>query len=52
MAEKLDQKEIVTTDELAVSNMYVQEALLNLLEKKGIMTRKEIIEEIQRIRKE
>ena len=52
MAEKLDQKEIVTTDELAVSNMYVQEALLNLLERKGIMTRKEIIEEIQRIRKE
>jgi hypothetical protein len=34
MAEKLDQKEIVTNDELAVSNMYVQEALLNLLEKK------------------
>ena len=52
MAEKLDPKEIVTTDELTVSNMYVQEAIVNLLEKKGIMSRKEIIEEIQRIRKE
>jgi len=30
--------------------MYVQEALVNLMEKKGIMTRAEIIEEIQRIR--
>ena len=50
MAEKLDPKEVVTTDELAISNMYVQEAMVNLMEKKGIMTRAEIIEEIQRIR--
>jgi hypothetical protein len=30
--------------------MYVQEAMVNLMEKKGIMTRAEIIEEIKRIR--
>ncbi len=50
MAEKLDPKEVVTTDELAISNMYVQEALVNLLERKGIMTRAEVIDEIMRIR--
>jgi hypothetical protein len=31
--------------------MYVREALMNLLEKKGIITREEVIEEIQRIRR-
>ena len=50
MAEKLDPKEVVTTDELAVSNMYVQEAIINLLERKGITTRQEVIEEIKRIK--
>ena len=50
MAEKLDPKEVVTTDELAVSNMYVQEALMNLLEKKGIMTREEVLGEIKRLK--
>jgi len=31
--------------------MYVREALMNLLEKKGIITREVVIEEIQRIRR-
>jgi hypothetical protein len=50
MAEELDPKEIVTTDELALSNMYVQEAIINLLERKSIMTKAEVIEDITRIR--
>jgi len=50
MAEKLDPKEVVTTDELAVSNMYVQEALMNLLEKKGIMAREEVLGEIKKLK--
>ena len=36
MAEKLDPKEIVTLDELAISNMWETSALVELLERKGI----------------
>jgi hypothetical protein len=52
MAEKLDPKEVVTTDDLAISNMYIQEASLNILERKGLLTRKEVLEEIKRIKQE
>ena len=41
MAEKLDPKEVVTFEELLMSNVYTQEALIKLLEKKRIITRKE-----------
>ena len=42
MAEKLDPKEIVSFEELLMSNVYTQEALVNLLEKKGILTKNEL----------
>ena len=41
MAVKLNQKEIVTFEELLMSNVIEQEALVNLLVKKGIFTKKE-----------
>lgn len=47
MAEKLDSKELVNFKELLISNVYEQEALINLLEKKGIITKAEILEEIK-----
>lgn len=50
MAEKLDPKEIVTFEELLVSNTIEQEALVNLLEKKGILTKPELLEEIKKLR--
>jgi hypothetical protein len=50
MSEKLDKKETVSVEELAISNMYVQEALVNLLTKKGILTKEEILEEIRLIK--
>lgn len=50
MAQKLDIKEMVTLEELILSNMYTQEALINVLIKKGIVTNDEIIEEIKRLR--
>ena len=50
MSEKLDRKETVSVKELAISNMYVQEALVNLLTKKGILTKEEILEEIRLIK--
>jgi hypothetical protein len=52
VAEKLDPKEIVTFEELLKSNVYTQGALINLLEKKGIIDKKELLEEINRLRRE
>lgn len=51
MAEKLDPKGTVTFEELLMSNVYTQEALINLLEKKGIINTKELLEEIKRLKK-
>lgn len=51
MAEKLDKKETVTLEELVMSNVFTQEALINLLEKKGIINKKELLEEIKGLRK-
>ena len=52
MAEKLDPKEIVSFGELLKSNVYTQEALINLLEKKGLIDKDELLEEIRKLRKE
>jgi hypothetical protein len=35
-----------------ISNVYTQEALINLLEKKGLIDKKELLEEIKRLRKD
>ena len=45
MAKKLDSKEIVSFEELLMSNVYTQDALVNLLESKGIITKAEVLEE-------
>jgi len=50
MAEKLDPKELVTFGELLISNTIEQEALVNLLEKKGIISKAELLEEIKRLK--
>ena len=49
MAVKLNQKEIVTFEELLMSNVIEQEALVNLLVKKGIITKEEFLEEIRKV---
>lgn len=51
MAEKLNPEEIVTIGELAVSNSYEIAALVSVLERKGLLTKEEVIEEIKRMRK-
>ncbi len=48
MAERLDLKETVSLEDLLLSNGIEQEALINLLERKGIVTRDELLEEIER----
>jgi len=50
MAGKLDPKELVSFRELLMSNTVEQEALVNLLERKGIITKAELLEEIKRLR--
>jgi len=49
MAEKLDTKEIVTAEELLMSEMIQSEALINLLDRKGIISKQELLEEIIRV---
>jgi hypothetical protein len=51
MAKKLDAKETVTFEELLMSNMYTQEALINLLVKKGLIKKQELLEEIRKLTK-
>ncbi len=50
MAEKLDPKEIVTLDELALSTMWETSALVELLERKGVLTKQEVLDMIQELR--
>jgi hypothetical protein len=50
MAEKLDMKEIVSFEEILMSNVYTQEALINLLDAKGIIKKAELLREIKRIK--
>jgi hypothetical protein len=47
MAEKLDPKEMVSVEEIAVSNMWEIAAMVELLEQKGVLTRKEVLEMIR-----
>lgn len=47
---KLDLKEMVTLEELIMSNVFTQEALINLLRKKGLITNEELIEEIKNLK--
>ena len=50
MASKLDPEELVSFKELLMSEVIQSEALVNLLERKGIITKKELLEEIKAVR--
>ena len=50
MAEQLDTNDLVTLDELAISNMWETSALVELLERKGILTKQEVLDMIQDLR--
>jgi chromosome condensin MukBEF MukE localization factor len=49
---KDNERETVSIKELLVSNTYTQEAIINLLDKKGIINRQDIFDEIIRLRDE
>jgi len=48
MAEKLDPKELVSFKEMLLSEVITSEAIINLLDRKGI-SKQELIEEMKRV---
>ena len=50
MAEKLDPKEIVSVEEVLLAQAIENEALVNLLEKKGLIDKKYLLEEMKKLR--
>jgi len=51
MAQKLDPKDIVSVEEVLLAQAIEQEALVNILHKKGLVDKEELLEEIKRLRK-
>jgi len=51
MAVKLDPKELVSIEELLISNMFEIGALIEILDRKGILTKQEILDEIKELRR-
>jgi hypothetical protein len=49
MAEQPDPSEIVDLRELLMSEVIQSDALINLLDRKGIITKKELLEEMKRV---
>ena len=49
MAKKLDQKQIVDLKELLMSEVIQSEALINLLDKKGLVSKQELLKEMKRV---
>ncbi len=50
MAEPLDPKDLVTIEDLAISSMWEITALVEVLERKGVLTRQEIYAAINDLR--
>ena len=51
MAQKLDSEEVLTIEELAHSNYFQIETILRLLVKKGIVTHREFMDEMEELKK-
>ena len=49
MTEKLDPKQTVDFKELLMSEVIQSEALINLLDEKGLISRQELLEEMKRV---
>ena len=49
MAKKLNPKELVSSEELLMSEVIQSEALINLLDRKGVISKQELLEEMKRV---
>lgn len=50
MASQLPKEDTVTIEEAVISQSYEIAAIVNVLEKKGILTKTEILDEIRRLK--
>ena len=50
MGERMDKREMVSFEEFPLSNTYTRDALVLLLEEKGILTQGEILEKIKHLK--
>ena len=50
MLDKIDLKDKVSIEDIVVSHSYEMMALINILEQKGILSRSELVKEIQALR--
>jgi hypothetical protein len=50
MAELLDPKEIISFEELLTYEVIQSDALINLLDSKGIISKQELLEEMKRVK--
>ena len=51
VSDKLDEKELVTQEELLMSEVIQSMALINILDRKGIISKKELLEEIIQVKR-
>ena len=49
MTKKDETRERVPLEEVVMSNVYSQEAIVSLLEKKGLLTKQDVLDEMRRI---
>jgi hypothetical protein len=49
MAKKLDPKQTVDLREVVISEIIQSKTLVNLLERKGVITKEELLEEIKKV---
>jgi hypothetical protein len=49
MAENAEPEDVVSFDELLMSEVIQSEALINILDRKGIISKQELLEEIRRV---
>ena len=49
MTEKLDPKQVVDFKELLMTEVIQSEALINIFDKKGIISKQELLEEMKRV---
>ena len=49
MGNEEDSAETVPLEDVVMSNVFTQEAILNILEEKGLVTKEEVMEEMKRI---
>ena len=52
MGERIDRREVATVEELLRSCVYEQEANRRVLVRKGLLTDREVLEEIKAVRRE